>query len=88
MKIHAQKLGFAAAVVATVLYIVCWALVAAMPAAAMGVTESMLHMRLEGVSWNMSASSLLGGAGAWAIVSGGGVWATAALYNRFSGGAN
>lgn len=88
MKIHAHKLGLAAAVVATVLYIACWALVAAMPGAAMGVTESMLHMRLDGASWKMSTSSLLGGAVAWAVVSGGGVWATAALYNRLLGGAN
>lgn len=88
MKIHAQKLGLAAAAVATILYVVCWALVAAMPGAAMSVTESMFHMSMEGATWQMSASSLFGGGVAWALVCGGGVWATAALYNRLLGGAD
>ena len=88
MKVHAQKLAVAAAAVGAILYVACWALVAAMPEAAMAVTESMLHMSVDGATWQLSASSLLGGAFAWAILCGGGVWATAALYNRLLGDAD
>lgn len=82
MKIHAQKLGLATAAVVAVLYGACWAVVLALPEAAMSLTEDMLHMRMENVEWHMTPRSLLVGALAWAIAAGGTAWVVGALYNR------
>lgn len=82
MKIHAQKLALATAAVVAVLYAACWAFVLALPAAAMSLTEDMLHMRMENVEWHMTPRSLLIGAFAWAIAAGGAAWLVGAIYNR------
>lgn len=82
MKIHAQKLALATSVVVAALYAACWAVVLALPDAAMSLTEDMLHMRMENVEWHMTPRSLLIGAFAWAIAAGGTAWLVGAFYNR------
>jgi len=88
MKIHAQKLALATAAVVAVLYGACWAVVLALPDAAMSLTQDMLHMKVEHVEWHMTPRSLLIGAFAWAIAAGGMAGLVGALYNRLCQTAN
>lgn len=82
MRLEANNLAFAVAVVVAAVYAACWALVAVAPEPAMTVTEDMLHMRMESVTWNMTARSLFLGMAAWAVAAGAAAWLVAVFYNR------
>ena len=82
MKIQAEKLALATSVVVAILFAACWAIVRAMPDAAMALTEDMFHMQMDEVAWKLTPGSLLLGTAAWAVSSGVTVWLIGKLYNR------
>jgi len=82
MKIQADRLALASALIAAILYAVCWMIVAVVPGIAMSVTEDMFHMHLDSVEWKMTAGSLLVGTLAGAAATGAAVWLVGILYNR------
>jgi len=84
MKLQTNKLSLSSAVAAAVLYVICWAFVAALPDLATTVTENMLHTKFDDIAWKMTPSSLIVGTFTWGLATGFAVWLVAVLYNRMS----
>lgn len=82
--IYTGRFSAACAVTAGILWVICSALVVAMPQSMMQMTAHMLHMDISQVSWTMSGFGLLIGLLSWCIISAGAGFLLAVVYNQFS----
>lgn len=81
MKLHAAKFGIATAIAFALIWVLCSALVVAMPGRMMGASGTMMHGNFEGMSWSLHWSGFLVGGILWAIFAGLTAWLIAAIYN-------
>ncbi|AFU97786.1 DUF5676 family membrane protein [Simiduia agarivorans] len=82
MRLNETKFGIAWAISASVFWIICSALVWAMPNMMISMSGDMLHMQLQGMGWHLSLAGVLLGLVAWVAVAGLFGWLLALVYNR------
>ena len=82
MTLNAFKFGIASAITAAVLWLVCTALVMAMPAMMLSMSGDMVHMQLNGMGWHLTFIGAAKGFFSWFVMAGVAGWMLAAIYNR------
>ena len=82
MEINAPKFGVALAVSASILWLLCSALVVLCPNAMMGLSGNMMHMDIAPMGWDLSLHGVMLGLIGWAVFSGLLGWMVAAIYNK------
>lgn len=83
--IYTGKFSAACAGTAALLWVICSALVVAMPLTMMQMTAHMIHMELPQMSWTMSWSGFLFGLLIWSVLSGVTGILLSVIYNRLVG---
>lgn len=82
MKINALKFGLASAVSASVLWVICSAMVMVMPSMMLSISGEMMHMQLADMGWQLTLIGAAKGLVAWFVVAGIAAWLLATTYNR------
>lgn len=82
MKLNAIKLGYAAALSFTLLWVICSLMVWLMPVMMMGMTGNMMHSDWSQMGWHLSLSGMLIGLVGWSVAAGVSGWLIAVIYNK------
>ena len=82
MKLDPKGLALAAAITTGVVWIICSALVAALPGRMMGMTGYMVHADFGQTNWTMNSTGFLVGLIVWTLAIGATAWLFATLHNR------
>ncbi len=82
MKLDANRLALAVAMITAVSWVVCVGFVALAPKPAMTMTGYMLHADLSTFSWSLDWRGVVIGLLSWTVIAGLGTWLTARTYNR------
>ena len=81
MKLHALKFGFACAISAALLWILCSVLVMIMPSIMLSISGDMLHMQLQEMGWHITMIGIVKGLVAWSVSAGITGWFLSIIYN-------
>ena len=81
MKLHALKFGFACAISAALLWILCSVLVMIMPSMMLSISGDMLHMQLQDMGWHITMVGVVKGLFAWVVSAGVTGWLLSIIYN-------
>lgn len=85
MTLDAKRLALAAAIVTTILWLLCSAAVSLAKGPTMTITGHMVHANLNEFVWSLSWSGVLIGLAAWTVSSAVAAWLLAWTYNRLAG---
>jgi len=81
MKLNAIKLSFAAALATAIVWTVCTALIAILPANMMSLSGHMVHANLTGMNWLLTWSGYFAGLVLWSLIAASIGWMIAIFYN-------
>lgn len=84
MELNANKFGFSMAVSASLVWIICSALVILAPATLLSLSSHMVHMDIRSLGWSITYSGFLSGLVGWGVVSGVLGWLMAKIYNQIA----
>lgn len=84
MKLNANALALACAGTFAIVWVICSAIVAALPGMSMTVSGHMTHMQFSEMQWSLGITGLLVGLIAWSFIAGLIGWTIATLYNKLS----
>ena len=84
MKLNAEKLGVATALVFAVVWVICSVLVVLLPGSMMQMSGHMAHADFGDMGWSMHWTGFIVGLILWTVVPAAVVWAVAAVYNRLA----
>lgn len=82
MQLNPIKIGLAAAISFSLLWLLCSALVMLAPTMMLSLSGDMMHMNLAGMGWHLTLPGVLTGVLGWFVLAGLGGWLLAAIYNR------
>jgi len=85
MKLDATKFGLATGIVFAAVWLICSALVVAMPGMMMQMSGHAMHADFSGAHWTMTWIGFFVGLVIWSVLGGVLAWAIAAVYNRLLG---
>ncbi|MGB1311560.1 MAG: DUF5676 family membrane protein [Leucothrix sp.] len=82
MKLNTLKIGYAAAAVFALVWLICSTLVWILPSIMLTMSGHMVHSDLSGMEWNMSPIGFMVGLLAWSLIAGGIASLIAYIYNK------
>jgi hypothetical protein len=84
MQLNTFRVAISLACATAVLWTVCSAMVATMPAAMMWITGHMLHAHMQDLAWTMTWTGYFVGLVSWTLSAASTGWLIAWFYNRVS----
>lgn len=82
MLLNPIKVGLAAAISFSLLWLLCSLFVLLAPAMMLSMSGAMMHMNLAGMGWHLTLAGVLTGLVGWFVLAGLGGWLLAVIYNR------
>ena len=84
MSINAKRISIAAALAASILWVVCSLIVLILPDLSMNATGYMMHSDMSGAHWQLHLPGVMAGLVLWSVLAGATAWLVATLYKKIS----
>lgn len=82
MKLNANAMAMAFAIVTAIFWLICSLIVVTLPQMSMNMSGYMMHSDFTGMQWNMNFPGFISGLIIWSLIAGVSGWMIATVYNR------